>query len=181
VTAKARVRVPARARRRAGLVAAPIALAAAAGIVLAGAHRGHPAVRPAATGSAMVVRTDLASMIQVSGALGFAGSSTIVNQRPGTAYTALPAPGATIRRGQALYEVDGTPVTLFYGTRPPWRALYAGVVPGPDVAQLDRNLVALGYGAGLTVSDDFTAATAGAVARWQAVRGLPVTGTVPLG
>jgi Putative peptidoglycan binding domain len=173
VTAKARVRVPARARRRAGLVAAPIALA--------GAHRGHPAVRPAATGSAMVVRTDLASMIQVSGALGFAGSSTIVNQRPGTAYTALPAPGATIRRGQALYEVDGTPVTLFYGTRPPWRALYAGVVPGPDVAQLDRNLVALGYGAGLTVSDDFTAATAGAVARWQAVRGLPVTGTVPLG
>jgi hypothetical protein len=97
-------------------VAAPIALAAAAaGIVLAGADRGHPAARPAAAASAPVVRTDLASMIQVSGALGFAGSSTIVNQQPGTAYTALPAPGATIRRGQALYEVDGTPVTLFYG------------------------------------------------------------------
>jgi peptidoglycan hydrolase-like protein with peptidoglycan-binding domain len=182
VTAEARVRVPARARRRAGLVAAPIALAAAvAGIVLAGPDRGHPAARPAATGSAPVVRTDLASVIQVSGALGFAGPRTIVNQRPGVSYTALPAPGATIRRGQALYEVDGTPVTLFYGTRPPWRALYAGVGPGRDVAQLDRNLVALGYGAGLTVSDDFTAATVGAVARWQAVRGLPVTGTVPLG
>ena len=182
MTAEASVRVPGRARRRAGLVAAPIALAVvAAGIVLAGADRGHPAGRPAATGSAPVVRTDLASTIQVSGALGFAGSSTIVDQRPGTAYTALPAPGATIRRGQALYEVDGTPVILFYGTRPPWRALYAGVVPGPDVAQLDRNLVALGYGAGLTVSDGFTAATAGAVARWQAARGLPVTGTVPLG
>jgi len=182
VTAEARVRVQARARRRAGLVAAPIALAAvAAGIVLAGADRGHPAARPAATGSALVVRTDLASMIQLSGALGFAGSSTIVDQRPGMAYTALPATGATIRRGQALYEVDGTPVTLFYGTRPPWRALYAGVVAGPDVAQLDRNLVALGYGAGLTVSDDFTGATAAAVARWQAARGLPVTGAVPLG
>jgi len=171
-----------RSRRRAGLVAAPVALAAvAAGIVLAGPDRGHPAVRPAVTGSAPVVRADLASTVQVSGALGYAGSTTIVNQLPGTAYTALPAPGAAIRRGQALYEVDGTAVTLFYGARPQWRALYAGVAPGPDVAQLDRNLIALGYGAGLTVSDAFTAATAYAVERWQAARGLPVTGTVPLG
>jgi hypothetical protein len=163
-------------------MAAPVALAAvAAGIVLAGPHRQHPAAREPVTGSAPVVRTDLASTVPVSGALGYAGSSTIVNQLPGTAYTALPAPGATIRRGQALYEVDGTPVTLFYGARPSWRTLYAGVTPGPDVAQLDRNLVALGYGAGLAVSDDFTGATAGAVVRWQAARGLPVTGTVPLG
>jgi hypothetical protein len=49
------------------------------------------------------------------------------------------------------------------------------------VAQLDRNLIALGYGAGLVVSDDFTGATAYAVELWQAARGLPVTGTVPLG
>jgi hypothetical protein len=49
------------------------------------------------------------------------------------------------------------------------------------VAQLDRNLIALGYGAGLTVSDYFTDATAYAAELWQAARGLPVTGTVPLG
>ena len=173
---------PARSRRRAGLVAAPVALAAvAAGIVLAGPPRGHPAARPAATGSAPVVRTDLASTIQVTGALGYAGGYAVVNQLPGTAYTALPAPGAVVRRGQDLYEVDGAPVTLFYGARPEWRALYAGVPAGPDVAQLDRNLIALGYGDGLIVSGYFTAATAYAVERWQAARGLPVTGTVPLG
>ncbi len=49
------------------------------------------------------------------------------------------------------------------------------------MAQLDRNLIALGYGAGLVVSDYFTGATAYAVGLWQAARGLPVTGTVPLG
>ena len=70
---------------------------------------------------------------------------------------------------------------MFYGRRPEWRALSAGVTPGRDVAQLDRNLIALGYGAGLVVSDYFTGATAYAVELWQAARGLPVTGTVPLG
>jgi Putative peptidoglycan binding domain len=77
--------------------------------------------------------------------------------------------------------VDGTPVILFYGGTPPWRPLYAGVTPGRDVAQLNRNLIALGYGAGLGDSDCFTGATVYAVDRWQAARGLPVTGTVPLG
>jgi peptidoglycan hydrolase-like protein with peptidoglycan-binding domain len=62
-----------------------------------------------------------------------------------------------------------------------WRALSVGVAPGRDVAQLGRNLIALGYGAGLAVSEYFTGATAYAVELWQAARGLPVTGTVPLG
>ena len=105
----------------------------------------------------------------------------MVNQSAGTAYTALPAVGAIIRRGQRAYEVDGAPVTLFYGARPEWRVLSEGVAPGPDIAQLDRNLIALGYGAYLTVSDYFTAATAYAVELWQQAAGLPVTGTVPLG
>ena len=174
-----------RRRRRAAAVAAPIVVAAAtAGIVLSGPpwRSQHPAAAATVTlASAPVVRTDLENTVQVGGSLGYAGSYTVVNQAAGTAYTALPAPGATIRRGQALYEVDGTPVTLFYGPTPEWRALSAGVTPGRDVAQLDRNLIALGYGAGLAVSDYFTGATAYAVELWQAARGLPVTGTVPLG
>jgi peptidoglycan hydrolase-like protein with peptidoglycan-binding domain len=173
-----------RSWRRVGLAAAPVVLAAvAAGIALGG-----PVWRPAhqaaaatvAVGSAPVVRTSLTSTVQVSGSLGYAGSYTIVNQASGTAFTALPAAGTTIRRGQTLYEVDGAPVSLFYGARPEWRALSAGAA-GRDVAQLDRNLIALGYGAGLTVSGYFTDATAYAVELWQAARGLPVTGTVPLG
>src|SRR5579859_1269545 len=174
-----------RRRRRAAAVAAPVVVAGvAAGIVLSGPpwRPAHPAAAAAVTlGTAPVVRTDLTNTIQVSGSIGYAGAYTVVNQFAGTAYTALPAPGATIRRGQGLYEVDGTPVTLFYGARPEWRPLSEGVTPGPDVTQLDRNLIALGYGAGLTVSDYFTGATAYAVELWQTARGLPVTGTVPLG
>jgi hypothetical protein len=174
-----------RRRRLAAAVAAPIVVAGVtAGIVLSGPpwRSQHPAAAAASTlGTAPVVLTDLTNTVQVGGALGYAGSYTVVNQAAGTAYTALPAPGATIRRGRDLYEVDGTPVTLFYGPTPEWRSLSAGVTPGRDVAQLDRNLIALGYGAGLVVSDYFTGATAYAVELWQTARGLPVTGTVPLG
>lgn len=185
VPGRSRDREPGRSRRRAGAVAglAAALAAVAAGIVLgrSAPRTVTPAAAAVTTSSALVVRADLASTIQVAGTLGYAGSRTIVDQAPGTAFTALPAAGAVVRRGQALYEVDGTPVILFYGTRPAWRALYAGVAAGPDVAQLDRNLIALGFGGGLTVSGYFTAATAYAVERWQAARGLPVTGTVPLG
>lgn len=177
-------RPAARRVRRPVLVATPIVLAVVTAAVVLGGPLLRPA-RPAAaattTGSAPVVRTSLVNTVQITGALGYAGSYTVVNQARGTAFTALPAAGATIRRGQDLYEVDGAPVTLFYGARPEWRALSAGVAAGPDVAQLDRNLIALGYGAGLTVSDYLTGATVYAVERWQQARGLPVTGTVPLG
>jgi hypothetical protein len=169
--------------RRAVLIAVPAAVAAAVtGVVLSGSAPGRAAAQAAVTvASAPVVRTDLANIAQVSGSLGYAGSYALVNQQSGTAYTARPAAGAVIRRGQELYAVDGTPVILFYGGTPPWRPLYAGVTPGRDAAQLNRNLIALGYGAGLGDSDCFTGATVYAVDRWQAARGLPVTGTVPLG
>jgi putative peptidoglycan binding protein len=174
-----------RRRRRAALIAVPIVAAGVtAGIVLGGPALRSPHTAAGATipvASAPVVRADLTNTAQVSGSLGYAGSYTLVNQEQGTAYTALPAVGATIRRGQELYAVDGTPVFLFYGGTPEWRPLSVGVTPGRDVAQLSRNLIALGYGAGLTDSEYFTDATAYAVELWQAALGLPVTGTVLLG
>jgi len=178
-------RADGRRRRRATVMAAPVVAAGVTvGVVLGvpALRPGHPAAAPAvAVAYAPVVRADLTNTVQVSGSLGYAGSYTIVNQAQGTAYTGLPAVGTTIRRGQQLYAVDGAPITLFYGGTPEWRALFAGVTPGRDVAQLNRNLMALGYGAGLSDSEYFTGATAYAVELWQAARGLPVTGTVPLG
>jgi hypothetical protein len=174
-----------RRRTRATVVAAPIVAAGvAAAVVLSGPgwRPGHAADAPAAAlGSAPVVRVDLTNTVQVSGSLSYAGSYAVVNQEQGTAYTALPTAGATVRRGQELFGVDGTPVTLFYGATPEWRSLSAGVPAGRDVAQLDANLIALGYGAGLAVSEYYTDATAYAVELWQTAAGLPVTGTVPLG
>ena len=174
-----------RRRTRATLVAAPIVAAGVTVAVVLAApawRTGHAAAaHTVALGSAPVVRVDLTNTVQVSGSLGYAGAYAIVNQEQGTAYTALPTAGATIRRGQELFEVDGTPVTLLYGARPQWRPLSVGVPAGRDVAQLEANLIALGYGAGLVVSQYYTGATAYAVELWQAARGLPVTGTVPLG
>ncbi len=53
----------------------------------------------------------------------------------------------------------------------PTRAFIAGMSPGPDVAELNANLDALGYGHGLT-GDAFTAATAAAIRALQAAHGI---------
>ena len=178
-----------------GAAAGLIVATSGAGGVASAARPGHAAPGSSGTGQASgagsgsrvatapVVRTSLANTVQVSGALGFAGSYTVANQMQGIAYTALPPPGQVVRRGHRLYEVDGGPVVLLYGPRPDWRDLFLGVTPGPDVAQLDANLIALGYAtpATLTVSDTFTAATSFAVQRWQAALGVTVTGVVPAG
>ena len=173
-------------RHRAAVVGVPLLAAGATAAALVGGYTLYPRQQAAAapdiaTRTAAVVRTDLSNTVQVAGALGYRGSYGVVNEAAGTAYTALPATGTVVNRGQRLYEVDGTQVTLFYGARPAWRSLSEWVLPGPDVAQLDRNLIALGFGKNLTVSDYYTAATAYAVQLWQQAAGLPVTGTVPLG
>lgn len=175
-------------RRRAVAVGTPVVFAAvtATAFLTVPGLRGNSAVASGQPGvvpvsAAPVVRTDLTNTVQVSGSLTYQGAYTVVNQAAGAAYTWLPAPGRQVRRGQRLYEVDGMPVVLFYGARPQWRPLSPGIAPGPDVAQLDANLIALGYGTGLVVSDSYDGATAAAVAAWQAAAGLPVTGTVPLG
>jgi Putative peptidoglycan binding domain len=173
-------------RKRVRVAVAAVVVAAAGAGVAIGESLHHP---PPASGStvrlatAPVVRTDLVNTTQVSGSLGFAGSYSIANQLSGTAYTALPGAGQVVSQGQELYEVDGNPVFLFYGGRPEWRTLSAGVADGPDIAQLDRNLIALGYAsaAELTVGDVFTGATAAAVDSWQTATGQPVTGAVELG
>jgi multidrug efflux pump subunit AcrA (membrane-fusion protein) len=100
---------------------------------------------------------------------------------PGTTYTWLPAVGQVIRQDQPVYAVSGEPVPLLYGAIPAYRAFHAGVPDGADVGELTHDLIALGYGAGLTQSNHYSAATAASVARWQTARGLPATGEILLG
>ena len=95
-------------------------------------------------------------------------------------YTMLPSAGSIVRRGGALYAVDGQPVLLLYGPVTAWRAFRPGMSPGRDVAELNENLRALGYGGGLG-GDAFTGATGQAVRALQAARGLPQTGVLALG
>jgi hypothetical protein len=98
----------------------------------------------------------------------------------GSTFTMLPQPGQVIHRGQALYGVNGAPAILLYGAATPWRAFIAGMAPGPDVAALNANLEELGYGRDLG-SELFTRATAVAIEKLQANRGLAQTGSLALG
>jgi peptidoglycan hydrolase-like protein with peptidoglycan-binding domain len=173
-------------RRRRGRRAAALAVA---GMLVAGAAwwtaarpqagRNDPAGSQPATTTAAVAARDLRAQEQVQGTLGYGEVRTVANQRQGT-ITWLPEEGTVVRRGQPLYRVDGRPVQLLYGKLPAWRELSVGVDDGPDVRQLERNLVALGYDPdrGITVDDHFTSATRAAVKRWQEAVGLPETGTM---
>jgi hypothetical protein len=86
------------------------------------------------TSAAVVARRSLTSQDEVDGTLGRAGSCTVVNQAPGTV-TALPAVGHVVRAGQVLYQVNGSPVVLLYGTVPAWRAGRGRDRPGRDRAE----------------------------------------------
>jgi hypothetical protein len=98
-------------------------------------------------------------------------------------YTNLPVAGRAIGFGQMLYRVDNAPVVLMQGATPAWRAFFWGMVGGPDVTELQLDLVALGDAAGLfsTASGSFDGLTFDAVQRWQQSLGLAPTGEISLG
>lgn len=180
------------AARRAAALAATVAVA---GLAAAGCGGHSPAsggrAAPDTTGpgnrafpttTATVTRQSLTSQTQVSATLGDAGSYSVVNQEQGT-ITELPAVGQVVQQGQALYEVAGSPVVLLQGAVPVYRDLAEGTT-GPDVAELNDDLVELGYAtkAGLgSGSGYFSSATAAALEELQTKLGLPATGTLPLG
>ena len=88
--------------------------------------------------------------------------------------------GEIVRRGQTLFAIDGEPALLLYGSTDATRAFTAGMSPGADVAELNANLDALGYGHGLT-GDAFTPATAAAIRRLQVAHGENATGQLLVG
>lgn len=190
-------RRPGRGRRVATvLLVAALVATAGVGSWMAASRSGRASaasqatVPPAAT--ATVTRGDLASTEEVDGTLGYGsgdtgtdtGAETKVNGTLPGRITKLPDAGATLKRGQELYELDGeTPVTFMTGDRPAWRKLESGMSDGADVRQLEKNLKALGFDPDgeMTVDDDFTAATTDAIQRWQKSIGVDETGTIPLG
>jgi hypothetical protein len=92
-----------------------------------------------------------------------------------SAFTSVPSVGQIVLRGEPLFAIDGNPALLLYGSTAATRAFSAGMSPGADVAELNTNLDALGYGHGLT-GDAFTPATAAAIRRLQATHAQSVTG-----
>jgi hypothetical protein len=140
-----------------------------------------------ATSLAPVTRRSLSQQTQVNGTLGYAGSYTVLEPAPGRV-TWLPQVGQVIRQGQVLYRVDEAPVVLLYGATPAYRALAEGAtaadVTGADVAQLNHDLVALGYVDKADVDaawDEFNWATKAGVEKLQDHLRVDQTGKLDLG
>jgi peptidoglycan hydrolase-like protein with peptidoglycan-binding domain len=131
--------------------------------------------------TATVRLTNLSTRVLTAGTLGYAPARPLTNQLAGT-YTHLPAAGTAIGAGHVLYRVDNQPVTEMRGTTPAWRPMTPGI-SGPDVTELQANLIALGYADGLFSAPTgyYDPLTADAVQRWQLATGTLVTGQVGLG
>ncbi len=93
--------------------------------------------------------------------------------------------GSVVEQGDVLFEIDGQPVVLLYGTEPAYRRLFDSPtnLTGEDVLQLETALVALGYDpdGSLDVDGEFTAGTRGIVEIWQEDLGAEVDGSVEFG
>jgi hypothetical protein len=166
-----------------------------AGVIVAGGGvfdrnrdgSGSPVDNGAPTSLATVQRRTLSTQTQLNGALGYAGSYTAFGQGRGTV-TWLPRPGQVIRNGQVLYEVDGSPIVLLAGSVPAYRSLAAGEtsadVTGTDVAQLNHDLVTLGYLPRAEVAgpwSEFSWATKLGVQKLQKRLGMAQTGRLTRG
>jgi peptidoglycan hydrolase-like protein with peptidoglycan-binding domain len=105
----------------------------------------------------------------------------VFNRLRGT-LTWLPSLGQLIRAGQRLYEVNGRPVILLDGPTPAYRDLTAGDGNGPDILELNRNLVDLGLDPDRIVIDDiWQPATTAGVKAFQVSLGESETGSLSLG
>ena len=172
-----------------GVAALAIAGGIAVGYGLASpaSEKGEPLTPIEPPSTAKVEVGELTATISLAGTLDYRAQPdgapySLINQSQGT-YTQLPQVGQVIQQGQVLYRTDDIPVLLLYGSIPSFRTLSAGAT-GADVAELNEDLVALGYAAAFQLGPtpaSFTSATSNALEKFQAARGLPQTGTLPLG
>ncbi len=169
--------------------AAVVAAAIATGVVVAasGAKQAAPAAQEPPTNTAKVEKGELSATVSLAGTLTYRAQAdgspySVINQAQGT-YTRLPDLGQVISQGQVLYRVNDSPVVLLYGSTPAYRTLSTGAA-GADVAQLNADLVALGYATSAQLdptSASFGPTTTTAVEKLQAALGLTQNGTLTLG
>jgi hypothetical protein len=192
-----------RGRWVAAIVVLVMALAAAGVVLATGVIRkdGHAGPGSASSGyrtsTATVTRRSLTSQSVVNATLGDAGTWTVVvpqgSSSPSSSasgsgsgtFTWLPAVGNTVRQGHVIYRVSGSPTALLYGNVPAYRDLSEGLT-GPDVTELNKDLVKLGYATAAALGpragwDYYSDETAYAVEQLQANLGLTETGTLSLG
>lgn len=169
-----------RKRLLAGLGVLIVAAAAVTAVSLL-LYRPAPqsAKRPAPPQTAAVVRTDLATKVTLDGRLEHGRATAFTGRKSGTV-TWLPAVGTVVGRGERLYSVDAKPVIVFLGRTPLYRTIGGRAAPGPDIAEVNANLRALGY-ASAPAGDRYTAGTSAALRKWQKDHGFGQTGELAAG
>src|SRR5258708_7868892 len=151
-------------------------------LAMSGARQQALAAQQVSTRTAQVERRTVSAMVSQGGILTYQARSdgspySVINQAQGT-YTALPGLGRVISQGHVLYRVNDRPVVLLRGSTPAYRTLSAGA-SGPDVAELNAGLVALGYATSAQLrrtSATFDPTTTTAVMKLQAALGVPQNG-----
>ncbi|HEX3803191.1 MAG TPA: hypothetical protein VHV75_10145 [Solirubrobacteraceae bacterium] len=177
----------ARLPRRRGRWVATLALLVAAAVVVivlsdnGASNNGRSGAGTTATGATSVQRRNLVATDTESGTLSYADSQTVYNRLTGT-ITWVPQVGRIIKPGHTLFMVDNKPVLLMNGSTPAYRELTAADEAGPDVYELNKNLVALGYDPdGIVVDDTWQAATTAGIDALQYDLGETETGKLTLG
>jgi hypothetical protein len=173
-------------------VAAAVVLVVVAAVIggvvaASGGGQATEAVQAAPVNTASVDRGNLSDVVSQYGILTYRAQSdgspwAVINRTAGT-YTELPTAGAKVDCGGVLYRVNNHPVLLLCGATPAYRSLSEGD-SGPDVAELNANLVRLGYATQSQLdpsSHDFSSATASAVTKLQGKLGEDQTGSLDLG
>ena len=165
-----------------------VAVIATAGVVvMSSPKQATPAAQEPPANTTKVEMVKLSAVVSVDGTLTYSAQSdgspySVINHGQGT-YTKLPALGQVISQGQVLYRVNDSPVVLLYGSTPAYRTLSPGA-SGADVAELNTDLVALGYATSAQLSPtsaSFGSATTMAVKKLQAALGVNQNGRLTLG
>jgi hypothetical protein len=165
-----------------------VAVTAIGGVVaMSGAEQASPAAQEPPANAATVERGRLSDMVSQYGILTYRARSdgspyAVFNRARGT-YTKLPNAGDEVGCGDVLYRVNDKPVLLLCGSTPAYRSLSDGA-SGPDVAELNANLVDLGYATRAQLdpsSDRFSSETASALEKLQSKLGEDRTGSLKLG
>jgi hypothetical protein len=172
---------------KAAAVVVAAAVATGSVIVMFGAEQATMAAEESPVATATVERGELSDLVSQYGILTYRGRSdgspyAVINRARGT-YTQLPDAGDRVDCGAVLYRVDAEPVWLLCGSTPAYRSLSKGD-RGPDVAQLNANLVHLGYATRAQLdpsSHRFSSETASALEKLQSKLGEDRTGSLDLG
>jgi hypothetical protein len=165
-----------------------VAVTATGGVVaMSSAKQATTATQEPPANTATVERGKLSDMVSRYGTLTYRARSdgspySVINRARGT-YTKLPDDGDKIDCGDVLYRVNDNPVLLLCGSTPAYRSLSRGD-SGRDVAELNANLVDLGYATRAQLdpsSHDFSSETASALEKLQSGLGEDQTGSLKLG